>query len=78
MHPVGEMTMPAGFAYREIFLKGKPVHEKYDAFSAKHPKMDAGRRAKIFAPFDALRGFDAALLGAEALACCEKAGEVKA
>ena len=50
--------MPAGFPYRALFLKGRPKHEKYDDFWRKHPPMDTGRRAKIFAPFDALAGFD--------------------
>ncbi len=59
---IGVMAMPAGFQYREVFLKGKPRHEQYDSFSAQHPRMDAGKRAKIFAPFDALRGFDFSIM----------------
>ena len=53
----GYMPMPAAFVYRSVFLHGRPRHRKYDAFWIKHPPMDPGRRAKIFAPFDALRGF---------------------
>ena len=54
--------MPAGFRYREVFLKGKPQHDRYDSFRIRHPQMDVGKRAKLFAPFDALRGFDFAIL----------------
>ena len=54
---VGVMQMPADFKYKDVFLKGRPRHDITDPFFAKHPKMDPGRRAKIFAPFDALRGF---------------------
>ncbi len=61
MNTIGIMTMPADFRYRDVFLKGKPRHEKYDTFRIKHPEMDVGRRAKIFAPFDALRGFNEAV-----------------
>ncbi len=50
--------MPEGFPYREVFLRGKPQHERFDDFDAKHPKMPCGKRAKIFAPFDALKGFE--------------------
>ena len=62
MYAIGMMTMPAGFKYREVFLKGKPRHDRMDAFWIRHPKMDVGKRAKIFAPFDALRGFDFAIM----------------
>ena len=31
-----------------------------------HPKMDLGNRAKLFSSFDALRGFDLALLTKQA------------
>ena len=61
MHTIGAMAMPEDFRYREVFLRGKPQHARYDAFGARHPKMETGRRAKIFAPFDALRGFSDAL-----------------
>ena len=62
MRAVGVMPIPAGFKYRDVFLKGKPRHDRYDAFRIRHPQMDVGKRAKIFAPFDALRGFDFAIL----------------
>jgi len=62
MYGIGVMPMPAGFKYREVFLRGKPQHERFDAFRLRHPMMDVGKRAKIFAPFDALRGFNFAIL----------------
>lgn len=55
---VGYMPMPVSFHYRSLFLHGRPLHEKYDDFWRKHPPMDHVHRAKIFAPFDALAGFD--------------------
>ena len=62
MYAIGVMPMPAGFRYREVFLKGKPRHDRYDSFRIRHPEMDHGKRAKLFAPFDALRGFDFAIM----------------
>ena len=67
MLAIGAMAMPADFSYREVFLRGKPKHEKLDPFSIRHPKMDVGHRAKIFAPFDALKGFDEALAAQAAM-----------
>ena len=64
---VGAMAMPAGFAYREVFSRGRPRHRRYDSFWIRHPPMDPGHRAKIFAPFDALRGFDARIWSKEVL-----------
>lgn len=57
MQKVGDIPMPASFRYREIFCRGKPRHTKTDPFRIRHPSMDPGRRAKLFAPFDALKGF---------------------
>ncbi len=65
MSGIGNIPFPDGFKYREVFLKGRPLHEKTDPFRIRHPAMEAGRRAKIFAPFDALRGFRSALKDAE-------------
>ena len=65
--------LPENFRYREAYLKGRPGHDRYDEFSVRHPRMDVGRRAKIFAPFDALRGFSAAIL--EKQAECERDSE---
>ena len=64
---VGSMPMPAGFAHADVFLCGRPRHglagkaQTYDSFYRKHPPMETARRAKIFAPFDALRGFGEAI-----------------
>ena len=54
------------FRYRTVYEKGKPVHGKLDLFSIKHPPMELSRRAKIFSPFDALKGFDEAIARKEA------------
>ena len=62
---IGYMPMPVNFKYRSVFLKGKPRHQKYDDFWRKHPPMGAARWAKIFAPFDALDGFDEAVYAKE-------------
>lgn len=56
MAAVGYMPMPDDFKYKSVAERGKPGP------SLKHPLMDAGHRAKIFAPFAALRGFDQAIL----------------
>ena len=61
MTTVGAMQMPPDFRYRSVFLKGRPRHGEWDAFSLRHPAMDRGRRAKIFSPFDALKGFSEAV-----------------
>ena len=55
---IGNIPMPANFKYRDVLRKGRPVHRKFDDFWRKHPPMAASRWAKIFAPFDALDGFD--------------------
>ena len=66
MADIGNIPLPEDFKYRDVLLKGQPRHEKTDPFRIRHPVMDTGKRAKIFAPFDALRGFSAVLLEAEA------------
>ena len=53
------------FKYQKVYDKGKPVHKKFDSFSIKHPPMDLSRRAKIFNPFDALKGFSEELAKTE-------------
>lgn len=51
-------TVPAAVArYGNIIFQDRPVHDG-DVFSRKHPKMSQLNRAKIFAPFAALVGFD--------------------
>ena len=59
MQTVGYMPMPADFRYKAVYDRGKPSLPK------KHPMMDTGHRAKIFAPFDALRGFNLAIMSKE-------------
>ncbi len=71
MHEIGVMAMPRDFPYRDVFVRGKPQHDKYDRFSIRHPNMDLGRRAKIFAPFDALKGFSE-LIGSKQTTYCFK------
>ena len=58
---IGSMPMPPAFRYRDVFLKGRPRHDVPDPFSLRHPPMPASRWAKIFAPFDALKGFEEAI-----------------
>jgi len=64
---IGEMAIPDNFEYLDVYLKGPPVHQWPDAFLLKHPSMDSARRAKIFAPFDALAGFSDAIASKEIL-----------
>ena len=45
------------FRYRTVFEKGRPMHGEFDSFYIKHPPMELSKRAKIFSPFDALKGF---------------------
>lgn len=67
MDAIGVMPVPADFRYLEVFLKGKPKHDRFDPFRIRHPRMDVGHRAKIFAPFDALKGFSEAIGSKEVL-----------
>ncbi len=64
---LGYMGMPADFKYKSVYLKGKPVHGELDPFSLKHPTMDRSKRAKIFSPFDALKGFSDAVAAKDIL-----------
>ncbi len=61
MTAIGVMPMPEDFKYVNVFRKGKPQHDFYDTFRIRHPKMAAGKRAKIFSAFDALKGFSEAI-----------------
>ena len=54
--------------YLKVLQKGRPTHEKDDSFSVKHPPMPLSRRAKIFLPLDALKGFDEELRQKDAAA----------
>ena len=58
---IGIMAMPENFKYAGVLRKGKPQHDFYDTFRIRHPKMAAGKRAKIFSAFDALKGFSSAV-----------------
>ena len=42
--------------YARLAKRGRPQH-RGDYFSLRHPQMSTARRAKIFAPFAALKGF---------------------
>ena len=52
------------FSYSDIIGLRRPVHDG-DVFSRRHPKMTQLNRAKIFAPFAALTGFDSAVRAKE-------------
>ena len=47
-------------AYDKLLRAERPIHHQ-DDFAAKHPPMPREKRAKLFAPFDALTGFGEAL-----------------
>ena len=68
MAGLGNTPMPDGFKYGDVFAKGRPRHQKTDPFGIRHPSMEVSKRAKIFAPFDALRGFSAAIMAETAKA----------
>ena len=61
MNDPKNIKIPKGFRYSEVLRRGKPVHEKFDSFSIRHPSMPLEKRAKIFSPFDALKGFSEAI-----------------
>lgn len=46
--------------YKDIIDKQRPVHDG-DEFESRHPKMSIENRAKIFAPFAALKGYEEAI-----------------
>ena len=58
---IGYMQPPTDFKYADVIRRGKPVHAVNDSFAVKHPAMALGKRAKIFSPFDALKGFTEAV-----------------
>lgn len=57
VYQVGVIQCPENFRYRSVLERGKPVHHG-DYFSLRHPKMACSKRAKLFAPFAALSGFE--------------------
>ncbi len=59
--------VPLGFRYMDALRKGRPVHRRFDDFYIRHPFMDRGKRAKIFAPFDALAGFNEMILSKQTI-----------
>ena len=61
MATIGDFPMPEDFRYKDVYLKGKPQHSKTDPFRLRHPSMDVRKRAKIFAPFNALKGYNEAV-----------------
>ncbi len=63
---LGAMSMPMHFKYKDVLTAGFPRHSQWDSFRRKHPPMPAARWAKIFSPFDALKGFDEAIASKEA------------
>ena len=50
-----------GFAYADILNMRRPAHDD-DLFSRTHPRMPRGKRAKIFAPYAALKGYEEAVV----------------
>ena len=52
------------FAYNDLLRLQRPVHDG-DVFSRRHPKMARLNRAKLFAPFAALTGFEEAVRAKE-------------
>lgn len=64
---VDKIIFPQDFKYIEVIKAGKPTHQKYDSFYLKHPPMQLSKRAKIFSPFDALKGFNDAIQSKEVL-----------
>ena len=60
----GEISSSVNQPYERILHAERPVHLQ-DAFSAKHPPMPREKRAKLFAAFDALSGYDEAIAAQE-------------
>ncbi len=54
---IGAMSMPPGFPHQDLCTRGRPRHHPLSRFRLRHPQMPCSRRAKIFAPFNALAGF---------------------
>lgn len=51
---------PSANNYDDIINLSRPEHNG-DEFEARHPKMSRENRAKIFAPFAALKGYEEAI-----------------
>ena len=54
--------------FLDIINKERPIHID-DGFSRRHPQMCRGDRAKIFAPFAALSGYDSPVSGRKMAVC---------
>ena len=52
------MEQSAEIKYAAAFSRSRPQHGRCDDFSLRHPKMPLGQRAKLFAPYSALVGFE--------------------
>lgn len=74
---IGYMPMPEGFRYAELWEAGRPRHRRFDEFWCRHPPMDLGKRAKIFAPFAALRRFDEEVRSSQRKVELEQEGEIE-
>ena len=62
---MASLALPASaLPYADIITMERPVHVN-DLFSRRHPKMTQQHRAKIFAPFAALTGFEEHIRGKE-------------
>ncbi len=55
------MELTAAVKYRRAYYSSRPMHGRTDDFSLRHPPMPIGQRAKIFAPFAALQGYEEAV-----------------
>ena len=72
---VGDMPVPRDFRHTSVLRRGRPRHgtpgkiSTYDLFYIKHPPMECSRRAKLFAPFDALAGFSQCIRAKQELYC---------
>ena len=53
------------FKYEAVLKRGRPRHDAMDPFSLRHPPMPLSRRAKLFNPFAALKGYEEALAAKE-------------
>ena len=63
--------IPQDFPYVCILVQGRPCHYQ-DAFSCRHPQMERRKRAKIFAPFDALDGYSDCIASKRVQYCGKK------
>ncbi|MBR6185790.1 MAG: hypothetical protein IKQ41_05955 [Clostridia bacterium] len=64
------VQVSTAFPYLQVLLQGRPRHGR-DEFTLRHPRMEQGQRAKIFAPFDALDGYGGSI-GEKNIAYMEK------